>query len=241
MLEKKIRYLTFISIILIVISIVFINYMGRKLNDNIIHVATVEATKIAKYVVNHVINEELAKGMESLIETVKNKDGDIIMINFDTTKVNTLLNNVTNRILTLFKELEEGNSDMLDLSRNLLTNLEIKDYKEGIILEVPAGLSLNNFIFSNLGPKIPVRLALTGELESYVTNSIEEYGINNSLLTTFINIAVSQEVLMPLGGKKITIVNKIPISINMINGKVPPYYLGGRLGSSSNYNLNVEN
>ncbi len=239
-MERKIKLFIIINILIIALSFFFINYLGKTLNDRIIHYSEIEAEKIAKYIVNYAVKEEvITKLNNNFISISKDKNGDTSMIEFNSAIVNQLLIDVTNSVLELFKDIENGKTNILDLSNNLLTNTKINDYKEGIIIEVPVGLATNNFILSNLGPKIPVRLSITGEIESFVTTSVVEYGINNALVTTFIHIAVSEEILMPLGGKKITITSQIPISINMIAGKVPSYYLGGRTNSSALYNLPV--
>ena len=77
-------------------------------------------------------------------------------------------------------------------------------------MEIPSGIISNNAILNNLGPKIPVRLSLSGELESYVSTNAENYGINNAIIKISVNIKVSEQIILPITTKKITIENTIP-------------------------------
>jgi len=86
-------------------------------------------------------------------------------------------------------------------------------------------MATNNALLSNVGPKIPVRVSLSGEMESNIKTEIEEYGINNSVLKIIINVSVSEQIILPLLSKKITVDNDVPIAIKMIQGQIPDYYI----------------
>lgn len=204
------------------------------MNFKVEEFSVIEAEKIAKYIVNYAVEESILEdnSLEELYTTYKNEKNEINLIDFKSYKVNGILNKITERVLELFQELENGKSSILNLEQNLIQNEKILNYKKGIILEVPTTIISNNVLLQNLGPKIPIRLSLIGEIESSVTTSVTEYGINNAMITTNVNISVSEQILMPFTTKKITIHNKIPISISIVNGKVPSYY-GGILNSTS--------
>jgi len=239
---KKTKLFIIVNILIVITSITFINYLGKKINDKFLEYSEIEATRIVKYIVNEVANTEVFNNfdMNKLLETTKNKEDEIKSVEFNAIEVNKILSKITNNIHDMFEEFEKGNSTIIDLSNNLLTNTKIKDYKNGIIFEVPVGIASNNFILSNFGPKIPVKLSITGEIESNISTSVVEYGINNALITMYINIQVSEQILMPFKTKKITISQKIPISISIINGKIPNYYLNGMNNSSALYNLPIQ-
>jgi sporulation protein YunB len=239
---KRTKIFIIINISIIIGSIIFINYLGNKINDKFLEYSEIEATRIVKYIVNEVAAKEVFNDidMNKLLNTTKNTEDEIKSIEFNTIEVNKILSKITNSIHKMFVEFEKGNSNIIDLSNNLLTNSKIKDYKNGIIFEVPIGLASNNFILSNFGPKIPIKLSITGEIESSISTSVVEYGINNALITLYINIQVSEQILMPFKTKRITINQKIPVSISLINGKIPNYYLNGMNNNSTLYNLPIQ-
>lgn len=186
------------------------------------------ASKITKYVVTKsYLADDFNMSENKLYEIVRGEDGEIKTIIYDTAEVNKLLSKITDRVYSIFDELETGNLDNLNIRENILVNKKNRNFKEGIILEIPSGIVTNNFLFSNLGPKIPIRISLTGEFESFVSTKIEEYGLNNALISIYVDIRVTEQITMPFKTEKIVIENKIPISINLIAGKIPNYYLSG--------------
>lgn len=211
--------------ILVIANIVFIN---NSTSSKFVDYSTMLASKITKYVVTKsYLADDFNMSENKLYEIVRGEDGEIKTIIYDTAEVNKLLSKITDRVYSIFDELETGNLDNLNIRENILVNKKNRNFKEGIILEIPSGIVTNNFLFSNLGPKIPIRISLTGEFESFVSTKIEEYGLNNALISIYVDIRVTEQITMPFKTEKIVIENKIPISINLIAGKIPNYYLSG--------------
>ena len=92
-------------------------------------------------------------------------------------------------------------------------NLEIKNHYNLI-----KNSSENIFEETNEYYKI---VDIISELET----EVKPYGINNALVVVRIKITAHIKVILPLVPKDIEIVNKIPISINIINGSIPEAYI----------------
>ena len=78
-----------------------------------------------------------------------------------------------------------------------------------------------------IGPKIPIKLKMVGNVTSGITTEVEEYGINNSLITISMEVCVEIQVVLPLTTDYVSITNYIPLAIKLIQGKVPVYYGDG--------------
>jgi len=233
MKKSTIYFIT--NILIILISIWQINIINHLSKNRIIEYSTMLASKFTKYVINAAyIQEDFDITKEKIYEMIQDNDGDIKTIIYDATAVNNLLNSITDRVYKTFNSLETGKINELMLNENIVTNKK-HEYKDGIILEVPLGIITNNYLIMNLSPKIPVRISLTGEFESEISTKVEEYGINNALITINVDITVTEQITMPFITERIKIENKIPISINLVNGKIPNYYLNGFEKSSNIY------
>ena len=172
--------------------------------------------------------------INDIYDIVKDSDtNEIKNIIYDSGVINDLLDSVTSRVYIMFNMLEYGDLSKLNIRENILTT-SVND-KDGIIMEIPNGLMTKNFLFSNLGPRIPVKLSLTGEFESYISTDVVEYGINNAMITIYINIKVSEQITIPFITDKVSIENKIPIFMSLVNGKIPNYYIGGFSKNSNIY------
>lgn len=232
--KRNKNWLVYTCVLAFVFSLIIIFKLGTFINEKVMEYATIEAQKICKYIVNFAVNSDNISSInfDNLFITTRNANGDIQSVDFDSTVVNDTLNKITETVIKYFKSVENGELDIIDLSKNLLTNTDIDLLREGIVMEIPIGIISNNSLLSNLGPKIPLRLSFTGEVESYISTSVNEYGINNALITIFVNIDVSEQVILPIASEKITVSQKIPIAIKIINGVVPNYYWGDITGNS---------
>ena len=223
--KKKNGSKIIIILILIIISvIILIEIFAKKTNSILISYGESEVRKIITILINSAVDEEVSTTMENdNFFDVENKgNGEINIINYDSVKINTVLNNITNSIQTNLEGIERGNITQISLLNNLYVNED--NLENGIIYEVPLGSIFNNAYLNNLGPKIPVKLEVIGDVESGVRSNIKEYGINNALLEIGINISITCRIIMPFITKQITIDNTIPVVIKLIQGKIPEYY-----------------
>jgi len=233
--KKRKKHILFITFVLIFTATYFvINFVGGVLGKTLMDYAEVEVGRIARYVVNYSVTTENIKELEfnNLFVVSKNKNDQIESVDFDPIVVNNILNAITETVIKHFKAIEEGNLDIINLSDSFLINTDIDKLKQGIIAEIPMGVITGNTLLSNLGPKIPVKLSIAGEIESYIGTDIQYYGINNALITVYANIDVSQQIYMPIATGRVVIRQKIPIAIKMMQGVVPDCYFGN-LNSSS--------
>lgn len=177
-------------------------------------------------IINSVVNEEISNisNLDEMIYITKNSSDDIQMIDFNSSYVNNILNTTTNKLLSKLDDI--GNNIFCD-------NCNIYKYNDGIIYEVPLGLISNNIFISNLGPKIPLKLSIVGDIFSNINTVVKEYGINNALVEVSISISVNEKVVIPFLSESINIKTSIPISIKLIQGNIPIYY-GNSFGKNSN-------
>lgn len=225
---KKRNIFIISNLLILIVSFAYIIAFDNRSKDRVMEYCIMLASKITKYVVNEAyIAKEYDMNENSLFEVVYGNDGEIKTIIYDTMSVNSLLNAVTDKVYEVFDKLETGNIKDLNIRENILTNNYNNVGKNGIVLEIPGGIFLRNYFLANLGPKIPIRISLTGEFESHISTEVKEYGLNNALIEMYIDIRVTEQVTMPFISEKIVIENQIPISLNIINGKIPDYYLNG--------------
>ena len=102
-------------------------------------------------------------------------------------------------------------------------------------MEVPFGASFNNNFLNNLGPKIPVRISFTKNIETHFGTEVVEYGLNNALIKLNINIKISVRVILPFFSDNIINDFTIPVAMKVIQGNIPSYYIGRSVTSSDIY------
>lgn len=217
--------LIFIIIILSLISTYYIiKYFSNAIKDNALVYGEAEARKFITMIINSAVNEDSKKkiNIDNLMDITKNSNDEIQLITYDSNNVLTILNNITDNIQKKLSLVEEGKLDSVDLP----VYYDKDKLKKGVIYEIPVGLITNNIFLSNLGAKIPVRYKMIGDVCSNISTTVSSYGINNALVEVDVYVEVSMIVNLPFITERITISNKIPLSLKIIQGVVPSYYLG---------------
>lgn len=235
--KKKIKASTKITIVIIFIFIfiyLFLEYCGKKVFPVIMKQAQIDCKKMAINIIKNSLTDDVLNILDEdeLFYIVQNKNGEVQTIDFNPITVNKFLSETTSIVSENLKKLESG--QVSDISFINSEDYDIKKLKNGVISEIPMGIITNNVLLSNLGPKVPVKLNLVGNVVSSIETNISNYGINNAIVEIYARVEVTEEVIIPFQTKRIKVVNNIPIAIKIVQGKVPDYYSDGKLNSSSN-------
>lgn len=205
--------------LIILCSFYFLFLLSKRTLPVLIKYVELEATKITVDYINEAIKEKLkVKEIDEIITVITNKEGEIISVDFNTNNINKNLYFITNEIQKKIRNIEHFNSNYIK--------------KENNIYYVPSGLFSGIPIISNLGPKIPIKIFMDGNVISNIKTDISEYGINNVLLKVYIQTQTKISVVLPFITKEKKVVVDIPIAMKVIQGKIPEVY-GGLFSTTS--------
>lgn len=218
-MKNKYKINIFITIIILclIISIMVLNILSRKVLPTFMNYAVSEVKNIATIIVNRSINNNIEKFDSDMLKITKNSKDEIQIIDFNHKDANKLLLSATKDILKDLKSIETGNNDL---------KFEKINYKNGVVYELPIGIASGNVFLGNLGPKIPIKLQVIGDIDSNVKTEVKEYGINNAFVEVYISVNISIRVIMPFISEDVKITSDIPISIKLVHGSIPEYYGG---------------
>ena len=233
--NSKLGLITILIFLSLIVSFFFIIYLSKKINPIFMSYAESETRKLMTLVINKSLTKELTlkDEIDNIYHITKSNNEDIQIIDFDSKEVTKFLNNITNLIQNNLKAIEEGNIDLIDLEENTLDKYDKDLLKKGIIYEIPILAATNSSLLSNIGPRIPVRFYLIGDVTSNVETEVKEYGINNALVKLSIRINVSGRVNLPFVSENVTVDMVIPVSMKIIQGKIPEFYLDGFKSTSN--------
>ena len=240
--KKKTRIFNILFVIVIIsllCSYLLISRLNTKGMPLLMSYAEAETKKITTLVINNAVTKQLANTLENdyLFNIEKDNNGEIKMITYNSVNVTRILNTITNLIQLNLKSIEEGNIDLIELPSTVLEEYDRELLKQGIIYEIPVGVITENSFLSNLGPKIPLKLHLIGDVISNIETKVTEYGINNALIEVGVYVEVTTKINLPFISKTVKVSNVIPVSIKVIQGKIPEMYLNG-FSTTSNMETN---
>lgn len=204
------------------------------MTSSIKNYATLESEQFAKSVLNDSVRSTMKNALagKELYKVTKSSKDEIETIDFNTVIVNELLSQITEETTTKLLALENGDVNTIQVNHSF-QGAHFKQYKNGVVCEIPIGLLTNHFFFSNIGPVIPIKFSFVGMMDANVKSKVTSYGINNALVELYILVELTEKITMPLASEKVKIHLEVPFVSQIISGKIPTYYQGG-LDSSSN-------
>ena len=226
-MKKKTSLLTillYINLFALISSLIFIYNFQKKLGPELIK----SGENQVKYIENLIINNSIKKYQKENqnISFIKRKDTKLI--EYDITKINNASIKITEIIENDLKKMIAGNLKDIDLKLDTITQEYYEKINNGIIFIVSLGSATGNSLLANIGPQIPLKLKLVGDTKTEIKSEVKEYGLNNAMIEIYAKITTSTIIQMPFLSKKITITNKIPLTIEIIQGTLPEYYIGNR-------------
>lgn len=218
-MKKRIGLLLIILLIILFISMILIRIINNNITPTVMEYSKSEMKRISSIIINRSINDKIIKliDVDKLFIVDKSSNQEIITVTLDSGVVNEITNVI---------------SDACEDNLRLIEQRRFEELKDFNINEqyfyVPSGIAFNNTFFNNLGPLIPIKLKMVGNVTSGLETEVKEYGINNSLITVSVQVKVELMIILPLSTDYVSITNYVPIAVKLIQGKVPEYY-GGSL------------
>ncbi len=230
---KPINYVVLIILLIFSLTFFMIVKFNQKISPKMIKIMESKINKLSNDIIMDSFNSKLLNthDINSILKITKNKDEEIIAVDFDLDKAYQVSLNLTKNIKKSLKDLPDTK-----LSDEYLLKSQGNN---GYIILLPVGVATNNNYFANLGPKIPVKVTFIGNLVTGLKTKVKAYGINSALIEVYINISLNEEILIPYVSKKINNNTQILLSSQIVEGVVPSIYNGLLENNSSLINVPI--
>lgn len=197
-LSRQARTFFLLSIIIFIIIRSFL-FLERNIRPTVWALAKVKAEALAVQAINTAVLEKVAQQInyQDLIQITKDKDGRIVFAQVNNIKVNSICAETALHAQKALNELE----------------------KEKIA--IPLGQIFDSYIFAHSGPKIPVRLAPVGYINTEVIDRFEDAGINQVRHKIYLEVQAVVRIGIPLLSDRAEIITTVPIVDAIYPGKVP--------------------
>ena len=214
--RRKIKLTTKIIIIIILIFIltyILINNYTKKANPLIIKVMEQNLTKytnsfLSKNISYDVLNN---KNLDNILIINKNKDGEILYVDYNLDKAYEALEVITDVIY----------DDLINLENNYF----------------PFFIYSKSPLLSSFGPKLYVKVDFINSILTNIKSKITNYGLNNALVELFVTIDLRELITTPVSKKELTISYDVLVASKVINGRVPLIYGDTIKEESSSLNI----
>ena len=198
--NKRKKKLTFLIIVILIVTLI------GKLTLNYITPMFEEMCYLkAKIIAAQIVNKKTKESIESidyndLITIIRDNNGNITMI-----KANVISINRISAILTI---------DIQEALEN----------EEQTLIKIPLGSITGNQLFSNLGPKIPVKIMPSGLVTTDFKSEFIEAGINQTIHRIYLYTVCKVNIVTPIKTITNEISNEVMVAESVIVGPVPDSY-----------------
>lgn len=217
----------------ILVSIaLFFYYVNKQLTPIYTQYAEVQTQKIASHVISQAINARSTSvyDVNDIIENIPGSKGEDTTTKFNADIIGQVMSEIHHLVEDYLERAEGGDLNMLPPLSELEYHPEMMSKEQGIVFFVPLGQATNIPLLGNLGPKIPIRFHVIGDVHATVETDIREFGINNAYVEVYVLLQVNVQIIVPLATSKSVVEQRFPVAIGLIRGKVPQIYSkGGQL------------
>lgn len=213
--------------------LLFLYILNARLMPTYVQYAEFETNKIAAHVVNKAINSRTTNVLDvnEIIEDLPSESDYMVTTKFNTEIINQVRAETTALVKEHLELAEQGDLSKLPDLENVEYDVSEMQKGEGIVFFVPLAQALNLPLLGNLGPKIPIRFHIIGNVSSDVSTQFKEFGINNALVEVNIDMQVNVQIIIPFASQQSTVHQTIPVAIGLIRGQVPHIYTPGGDGA----------
>lgn len=219
---SKLKFVLLMLFLSLIFSFFLLKELGNIASPILKRYVNVEAKRFASNAINSSINEIIEKEITDDLFELNTDNGKVEILDYNTKKVNALLSEVNKEIHKRLTNLEDGKIKELAIS----SGFKMEKYsKNGVVCRIPIGSLRENSLFTNVGPSIPIRMSFIGQVESSLNTKIKDYGINYLAIEISISVTIEEQIVMPAMSKKEKLNIEAPITIKIIQGEIPNYYL----------------
>ena len=224
-LFKKEDLILAIIVLVIIVSYIMLKIFTIKSEKILLNYAENKSKELSLMLINNAIEKNIVSSkLDDIIIIEKNESNEIISVDFDNQKIHTITTQINNNIQKNLLKLEN------DKDNEIISQYYNNNKK--IIYDVPMSVIYDVPVLTGLGPRIPFKLDVLGNINSNMITNIKDYGINNSLIEISIEVNTEIQIILPFSSKNIVTKNTIPLKTKIIQGKIPTYY-GNTITSKS--------
>ena len=217
--KRLINYYIKGFLLVFIMSFIFLLIINYRLKTTLKRYIDIEVERIT----SHVVNQSIKDINISSSDYIYLNDDSNYSYNFSV--LNEYKDRLSKRIQEYFSYIEKGDYSKYSSYVQQYDTQKYKNVKKGYLCEISFNSIMNSVLFSNVGPTIPVKITFIGTTNVNIDIKTKEYGINNVIVETYAIIDIVNEISLPITTKKVTVKVKEPITVDIVKGVVPNYYV----------------
>lgn len=173
-------------------------------SEGVVKIITTQAKLSSQEYIGRILEEEITSKEYKLFYDSVSTDG-VVITSFDVNKAHVLLSNTMSVLKEIANEFNQESSFKVDIPISyLFINTAY------LLPSIKLNVETSSLLFYNASLKTDVK----------------EYGFNSSLVSLILSVDIKYQVIVPLMFEVVDNTIDIPLSIEVINGKIPDVLFG---------------
>jgi sporulation protein YunB len=216
---RQVFFITFL--LFLATSLLSLSFVNQTVEPIIMNIAKTEINRIATEAIYESVDEYMGKiNMEDFI-TATHSDSSSPTYSINPKTSISFRTNITKDIQSKLG---------IKQTNPFHSALNTDEQFNQAIYYIPLGVVTGNALLANYGPKIPVKMATVGHVESDFKTELTNSGINNTFLQLTVLFKVKMQIVIPSFSEETLVQQEINVGGILINGDVPSYYSNGTGG-----------
>lgn len=225
------RYVFLISLLIFsFLTVQGLIIVEKGIRPALMTIAQTETQRIGTLAINDAISKKILEdlGLEDLVLIERDNAGRVSYVQFNHVTYSRVQVETVKRVQNYLNDIEHGRVRDITLPSEVDVDREGATFSEdGIIHMIPLGQATNNALLAHLGPRVPVRLSAIGDVKADFGQEVISTGINNTVISIWIEIEVDVRVVIPFATDQEVIKTSIPVGNVFIAGEIPEFYSTG--------------
>ena len=190
-------------------------------NIVIVIVVAVFTYSIIVKAINPIIEEQCKDNAKNIASKIANEQASIIMNNYKYEDIITIVRDSDGNIKMLQTNTKSVNQIMSDIPTKIVNKIEESERSN---ITIYLGSVLGMKYFSARGPKMNIKIANVGNVDTKLESEFVSEGINQTLHRLYLVLTCEVTILTPYSTIKQKIDNQVLIAESVIVGNVPDSY-----------------
>lgn len=224
---KNIFMITLILFILFVGTSIWM--IDQRVRPVLMEIAEVQLDSFASRAINTAMQFVEDYEFDEVNQVTYDDEGNVVTYNWNPSVVSEINRVATDRVEEFFLNVNRGEplefeNPLEDPPPDWGDGAEDRAEQDPTLVEIPLGQVTGNTVLANLGPKVPVNFEYVGNVRTNVKRETEEFGINSSWVSLYVDVEVDVQIVIPFMTKTTTVQTEIYIDGGAIMGDVPEFY-----------------
>lgn len=202
--KRKRLHAYLVWILFFTLIVLVYRYIEFEMLPTVVAISNMRIQTVSNDIISNAIDETLKESQinsEDLATYYYNDEGEMVSFGVNTVLVNEISAAMMKKI-----------------------SIKVKEY-QGDVLYVPLGRLTGSSVFSNLGPRIKIRIMPYGTTSINYDSAFVNEGINQINHRIWLNIEMKIQVVAPLNSKQMKVSQTVTLVDRVINGLVPDSYI----------------